>query len=121
VLLAEQYVQPAKLTQLWQSENDEHDVTQVSREESVFSAGQLFLAVIERMHSLVEVHHEHLTLLESEIEFVHVSQLLPAQSSAQSPNFHLEQGFKGNDVPSRVPGAQLCELSHQPQPAVAKH
>jgi hypothetical protein len=72
------------------------------------------------MHSLVEAHQEHFTET-SLAAFVHVSQLLPTQSSAQEPNFHLEQENDGKVVPSATPGKQLCELSHQPHPAVAKH
>jgi hypothetical protein len=86
----------------------------------VFSEEQLFPAVCVRIHSLVEAHQEHLTA-KSLAVFVHVSQLLPTQSSAQEPNFHLEQVTNGDAVPSAEPGKQLCELSHHPQPGVAKH
>ncbi len=60
-LLPEQYVHPAELAQAEQSEWTEHCVLQVSREENVLSDRQLLSAVSDRMHSSVELHHEHLT------------------------------------------------------------
>jgi hypothetical protein len=49
-LFPEQYVHPAELAQVEQSEWTEHDVVQVSREEIVLSDRQLLSAVSDRMH-----------------------------------------------------------------------
>ena len=51
-----QYMQPVSDTQLLQSVAAEHEVTQVSREENVWSDLQLLPAVSGRMHWLVELH-----------------------------------------------------------------
>jgi len=54
-------MQPVTETQLLQSVAAEQEVTQVSREENVWSDLQLLPAVSGRMHWLVELHQEHLT------------------------------------------------------------
>ena len=100
-------MQPLALAQPWQSEYAEHDVVHFSNEKTVLIDGQLMAAVLDRTHSLVELHQEHFAV-ESGLEtLVHVSHALPTQSSAQEPNFHLAHLNDANKVPSGFPGVQV--------------